>query len=99
MSVVIEYNKTHLDGTRVDNTHARLEGGGDGKLGDDGLTGRRVRRHQNSLAALNTRGGDILERVELELVRPRRRVETLVLRDRNVREAGRDGDLLVSSKT
>jgi hypothetical protein len=52
-----------------------------------------VRGNEHTLVTLDTARGHKLERIQLELVHARRRVVPLVLRDRNVGESWRDGNL------
>ena len=86
----------YLDRRRIYYTSTFLETCRDGKLGNDRLAGRRMRRDENTLIALNTRSGDVLERIKVELVTSRRGIQSFVLSNRDIRVVWRQSDLAIS---
>lgn len=86
--------RKRLDWRSVDDTLALLQTSSDGKFGDDSLSSRSMRRHQNAFIALDTRCSDKLEGVELERICSCWWVEALVFGDGNVRIVWWDSDLV-----
>ena len=89
---------TGLDRTRVDHTLLVLQTLRDGVLRHNGLTGARVRRHQHALVPLDGVHGDLLERIERELVFARGRCGGHVVRDGDVWVSCGDRDLVANLK-
>jgi hypothetical protein len=84
--------RERLNGTRVDDPLLALEALGDRILGDDRLSGRRVRRDEDRLLPLDGSDGNLLEGVELEGIDTRWGNRRDVLRYRDVGVGRRDGD-------